>query len=97
MPVFPGGEIALNNFIKNNLKYDKDALKRGVQGLVVVQFVVDKTGAIKDPVVVKKLAPELDAESIRVVNRMPKNWQPARQEGKPVSFRFTLPIRFSFQ
>jgi len=96
LPEFPGGEAALLNFIKKNVKYNKKALKQGIKGLVVLQFVVDKFGNITDPEVVKRLSPELDAESLRVVNLMPGNWKPARQEGKPVSFRFTLPIRFSY-
>lgn len=87
----------MNQLIIQNLKYPKKALKKGIQGLVVVQFVVDKTGAISDVQVVKKVSPEIDAESLRVVQLMAGKFNPARMEGKPVSFRYTLPIRFGLQ
>ena len=96
IPIFPGGETALIQFIQKNIKYNKKALRQGIQGLVIVQFNVNTSGKIVDPRVVKKLSPELDAESLRVVNLMPDNWQPGREEGKPVNFTFTLPVRFAF-
>jgi TonB family protein len=90
---FPGGDVALNKFIKENLKYPAEAKTAGTQGLVVAQFVVDKKGKIKDVKVVKSLSPETDAETIRVIKLMP-DFAPARQNGKPVSFRYTMPVRF---
>ena len=67
MAAFPGGDLALNKFIKENLKYPAEAKAAGTQGLVVAQFVVDKKGKIRDVNVVKNLSPETDAETIRVI------------------------------
>jgi TonB family protein len=92
-PVFPGGEKALNDFIRENLKYPAEAKKSGKEGLVVVQFVVDRNGKISDPTVVKSLGAGTDEEALRVVELFP-DFQPAKQNGQPVEFRFTLPIRF---
>ncbi len=93
IPVYPGGEVAIAKYIKKNLKYPR---QDGTKGLVVVQFVVDKSGSLTDLEVVKNLSPELDAESLRLIRLMPGNWKPARKEGKPISFRFTLPLRYAF-
>jgi TonB family protein len=90
---FPGGQQAMNDFISKNLKYPAEALKSGKEGLVVVQFVVDRNGKIFDPAVVKPLGPEFDEETLRLVKSFP-DFRPASQNGKPVEFRLTLPIRF---
>ncbi|GEO03485.1 hypothetical protein AAE02nite_11490 [Adhaeribacter aerolatus] len=93
MATFPGGETALNNLIRQNLKYPAEALRQGVSGLVVAQFTVDKTGKIRNPQVVKSLGGGTDEEVLRLIKLMP-NFSPARQNGKPVNFRYTIPIRF---
>ncbi len=95
-PSFPGGEGEMNKFIKKNLKYPPAALRNGLEGLVVVQFVVNKEGEISDVQVVKKLGGGTDEEAQRVIKMMPK-FAPAKQNGKPVSFRYTLPVRFGLQ
>jgi protein TonB len=95
-PSFPGGESELNKFIKKNLKYPPAALRNGLEGLVVVQFVVNREGEISDVAVVKKLGGGTDEEAMRVVKMMPK-FAPAKQNGRPVSFRYTLPVRFGLQ
>jgi len=95
-PSFPGGESELNKFIKKNLKYPPAALRNGLEGLVVVQFVVNREGEISDVQVVKKLGGGTDEEAMRVVKMMPK-FAPAKQNGRPVSFRYTLPVRFGLQ
>ncbi|GEO03977.1 hypothetical protein AAE02nite_16410 [Adhaeribacter aerolatus] len=94
MPVFPGGEVAQGKFIKMNLRYPVEAMKAGVTGLVVAQFVVNKKGKIHDITIVKSVSPELNGEVIRIIRLMP-DFEPALQSGKPVSFRYTLPVRFS--
>jgi TonB family protein len=96
-PVFRGGEKAMIQFIVQHMRYPKESLKKSIEGLVVVQFVVNKNGRISDMEVVKKVSPDLDAESLRVVQLMDKKFQPARIEGKPVDFRYTLPLRFGLQ
>ena len=95
-PSFPGGESEMNKFIKKNLKYPPAALRNGLEGLVVVQFVVNKEGQISDVQVVKKLGGGTDEEAMRVVKMMPA-FSPAKQNGRPVSFRYTLPVRFGLQ
>ena len=92
-PMFPGGEEALILFLKVNVKYPKSAAKRNVQGRVVMQFVVDKTGKVGEIKVAKSVDKALDAEAIRVCKLLP-DFYPAMQNGEPVSVWFTLPITF---
>lgn len=92
-PTFPGGEEALMKWLQKNLKYPADAQDNGVQGRVLVQFVVNKDGSIVDPKVVKSADPSLDKEAMRVVRAMPK-WKPGQQRGKTVRVRYTLPVTF---
>ena len=93
MPEFPGGQEALMQFLRQEVKYPKEASKDGIQGRVVVQFVVEKDGSISEVEVVKKVNEHLDAEAIRVVNAMPK-WKPGKQKGENVRVKYTLPISF---
>ncbi|MDR1809273.1 MAG: M56 family metallopeptidase [Prevotella sp.] len=93
MPQFPGGQAGLVNFISANLKYPEKAQEDNVQGRVIVRFIVDKDGSVKDAVIQRGLSPETDAEALRVVNAMPK-WTPGKQNGKAVPVYFTLPIQF---
>ena len=96
MPEFPGGMEALISFLQENVKYPEQAAKNNVQGRVMVQFVVDKTGQVGNVKVVRSVSEELDAEAIRVVQSMP-NFVPGRQDGKAVSVWYTLPISFKLQ
>ena len=93
MPMFPGGMEELMKFIQKEVKYPKEAQDKGIQGRVVVQFVVNKDGSISEATVLKSVDPLLDAESLRVVNAMP-NWTPGKQKGEAVRTRFTIPISF---
>ena len=93
MPMFPGGMQELMKFLQKEVKYPAEAQDKGIQGRVVVQFVVNKEGSITDTKVVKSVDPLLDAESLRVVNAMP-NWTPGKDKGEPVRTRFTLPVSF---
>ena len=93
MPSFPGGQQAMMKFMKNNIRYPEALKKNKVQGMVLVQFVVDQTGRITNPVVKRSVEPSLDAEALRVVRAMPK-WNPGKQNGKPVQVRYTLPVSF---
>ena len=96
MPEFPGGMEALINFLQENVKYPENAVKNDIEGRVLVQFIVDKTGQVCDAEVVRSVSEELDAEALRVVKSMP-NFIPGRQDGKPVAVWFTLPITFKLQ
>lgn len=90
---FPGGMKALYKFIAENIKYPEESRNNNVEGKVFVQFTVSDLGNVIDAKVLKGLNSELNAESLRVINKMPK-WKPAEQHGAPVSSVFTLPISF---
>lgn len=93
MPEFPGGQAALLDYLRKNIKYPRLSQENGVQGRVLVQFVVNKDGSIVDPEVVKNVDPLLDKEALRVISTMPK-WKPGSQRGKPVRVRYTVPVNF---
>ena len=92
-PMFPGGMQELMKFLQTSIRYPKEAQERGLQGRVVVQFVVNKDGSICDEHVVRSVDPQLDAEALRVVRSMP-NWTPGKQRGEAVRVRFTIPVSF---
>ena len=95
MPEFPdGGQPGLMDYLRKNIQYPEAAKKAGVQGRVILQFVVDKDGSIKDVSTLRGVNPDLDKEAIRVIQSMP-NWKPGMQKGKPVSVKYTVPIAFS--
>jgi len=96
MPEFEGGQSALSKYISDNLKYPKDASEKGIQGMVVVRFIVTKTGDIKDATVIRGISESQDKEALRVVNSMPK-WKPGKQKGVPVDVWYTIPFRFVLQ
>lgn len=95
-PSFHGGQGALMQWLSDNIKYPVIAAENGVQGRVIVQFVVSKTGSISDVKVVRGVDPSLDREAVRVVSQMPK-WTPGRQNGTTVNVRYTLPVTFRLQ
>jgi TonB family protein len=94
MPEFPGGQLALKEFISQAVKYPEDARKNGIQGRVYVQFVVSKDGSVKDATVIRSADPLLDKEALRVVNTMPA-WKPGKQKGEAVDVSFTVPVAFA--
>lgn len=96
MPEYPGGQRALMEFFSRNIKYPIEAQKAGTQGRVIVQFVVDKDGIVKEPVVVRSISTELDSEAVRVVNSMPK-WAPGKQRGQAVRVKYTVPVMFRLE
>ena len=95
-PSFPGGTSEMMSWISSHLKYPAIAAENGIEGKVIVQFVVGKNGAIRDANIVRALNPSCDKEALRVVNAMPR-WLPGKQNGKEVSVKFTLPITFKLQ
>ena len=95
-PAFPGGENALLKYISDHLKYPQIALEQEIQGVVLLRFVVLPNGAVGDVFVVQGLDSNCDREAVRVVKSLPR-FNPGRQQGKPVSVWFTLPIRFQIQ
>ena len=96
MPEYPGGEKALLDFINRNLSYPVDAQRQGIQGKVVIRFVVEKTGYVARIEVYKGVSPELDKEAVRVVKNLPK-WKPGMKDGELMSVWYTLPLTFRLQ
>ena len=96
MPYFEGGEEGLLRYIGKKIKYPRQAVNEQVEGVVVVSFVVDRTGNITDATILKGLGFGTDEEALRVINEMPA-WTPGKQNGKPVAVRYTLPIRFTMK
>ena len=93
MASFPGGNMALREFLSKNLKYPEKAAEEGVQGRVICQFELDEKGYISNIKVAKPIHPLLDAEAVRIISIMPR-WIPAKQNGEPVKTRYTIPITF---
>ncbi|MDF1560783.1 MAG: TonB family protein [Bacteroidales bacterium] len=93
MPQFPGGEEAMISWIAQNITYPVQAKNDGIRGVVVVTFVVSKTGKVGDVKVVKSVHPLLDAEAVRVIREMPE-WKPGTQRGKMVDVKYTVPVKF---
>lgn len=96
MPEFPGGMAECLKFLAKNIKYPTIAQENGVQGRVIVQFVVNQDGSIVDPLVVRSVDPYLDKEALRVIKMMPK-WKPGKQRGKAVRVKYTVPVTFKLQ
>ena len=92
-PSFPGGTNALNTFIVSNLKYPVFAQEKGIQGRVVVKFIVEKDGSISNVEVDRSVNPGLDNEAMRVVKAMPK-WIPGQINGKAVKVKWSFPFTF---
>jgi protein TonB len=112
MPRFPGCENEpkdqredcskkkLLQFIYKNIKYPPIAKENGIEGTVVIQFVVDKNGDITEPTIVKDIAGQCGTEALRVVklmNSMGEKWIPGKQRGRPVKVRYTLPVKFRLE
>ena len=96
MPSFPGGQGALNEYLSKTIRYPVAAEENGIQGRVIVQFVVEKDGSITDVRVVRSVDPSLDKEAVRVAKSMPR-WISGKQNGSAVRVKFTLPVSFRLQ
>lgn len=92
-PSFPGGAGALNRWLAENVKYPARAAEKGIEGRVIVQFIVGTDGSITNARVVRSVNQYLDKEALRVVSVMPR-WKPGMQDGKPVRVRYTVPVTF---
>ena len=90
---FPGGDQACYEWLSKNIKYPSICAEQGVQGRVILNFVVNRDGSITEVKVLRSPDPNLSKEAERVVKLMPK-WKPARQGNKTVRARFTLPVMF---
>ena len=93
MPMFPGGDRKLMEYLASSIQYPPECEESCIQGRVIVTFVVERDGSISQAKVAKSLDPLLDAEALRVVNAMPK-WIPGRQNGVTVAVKYTIPVTF---
>ena len=96
MPEYPGGINALLSYIGQNLRYPSSAQKQGIQGRVIVSFVINQKGEVVKTDLQKGVNPELNQEAIRIVNSLAK-WTPGVKDGKIVSVHFSLPVNFKLQ
>ncbi|MFB6319569.1 energy transducer TonB [Saccharicrinis sp. FJH54] len=92
-PSFPGGKMAMMNYLNNTTHFPKEAKNKAIHGRVWVKFVVTKKGIIKNVKVMRGVHPLLDKEAVRVIKSMPK-WVPGKIKGKPANTNFMLPINF---
>ncbi|MCD7971170.1 MAG: energy transducer TonB [Candidatus Azobacteroides sp.] len=95
-PSFPGGEAELMKYLNSNLRYPVPALENEIEGRVVIEFVVSKTGEISHVKILQSLHPSCDKEAERLIKKMPK-WIPGKQNGNPVNVYYTIPIRFKLE
>ena len=95
-PSFPGGDVACMKWLTNNINYPKEAMEKGIEGRVIVKFVVTKNGKITNAEVVRPVDPLLETEALRAIRSMP-DWIPGKRNGQNVDLQFTLPITFRLQ
>ncbi len=95
-PEFPGGLNAFRQYLQDHLRYPESAQDAGIQGKVMIRFVVERDGSATAVEVYKSVDPALDKEAVRVVKSIPK-WKPGKQQGKAVRTRYVIPIVFSLQ
>ncbi|MGL4292890.1 MAG: TonB family protein [Bacteroidales bacterium] len=93
MPTFPGGEQALWQYLGRSIKYPVSAQQNGIQGRVIVSYIISPEGKITSPQIVRGVDPALDQEALRVINAMP-DWNPGKQRGKPVAVKYIFPVTF---
>jgi protein TonB len=93
MPNFPGGQKALMDLIYKNITYPQDAAENGIEGKVILRFVINSEGKIVQPSISKGLYPSIDREVLKVIAKIPK-FEPGKIGGKPVSVWYALPITF---
>lgn len=90
---FPGGQVGLVQFLAEHVKYPSKALRYQITGTVTCKFVVDTTGRVQAPVIVKSLTPDCDSEVVRVIKLMPA-FKPGSVNGRPLAMYFTVPVSF---
>lgn len=93
MPEFPGGNDKIQVFLQKNIKYPPLAKQKKIEGRVYVEFIIDKTGQLKNVQVKKSADPVLDEEAVRVIRKMPL-WKPGMQDGKAVNVSLMVPVEF---
>ncbi len=97
MPIFEGGQEALMNFIRTNVRYPESAIEQEIQGKVFIEFVVYPNGELGQFRILRGVHSLLDKEALRVIKATAGKWKPGRQNGKPVAVVFRLPVVFKLQ
>lgn len=93
IPQFEGGMEAFTKWLTQNLCYPAEAQRGGIQGKVVVSFIINRDGSISSPKIEQSVHPLLDREAMRVVKIMPR-WKPGKENDKPCRTLFAIPIVF---
>jgi periplasmic protein TonB len=93
MPEFPGGQTALLKYINDNINYPVSAIDNGIEGKVILRFVVSTDGSVKRIEILRSVDPLLDQEAVRVISAMPK-WKPGKNNGTPAAVWFSVPVTF---
>ena len=96
LPLYPGGEAEMLQFIARNMRYPESAIEEGLQGKLLVSLIVNEAGNVTDVKVEKGVSPDLDREAQRVVKLL-QTWKPAYANGQPVRYRKIVPIMFKLQ
>lgn len=96
MPEYPGGIKAFVNYLKRKLVYPPQAKKENLEGVVAVQFVVEKDGRITSPTIVRSLRADMDSAALTAIRNMP-NWIPAREHGMRVRCKYSVPVQFKIE
>ncbi len=97
LPVFPGGDQAILNFIAENTVYPEEAKLNSITGRVLVKFIVETDGSVSGVAIDKSVDPILDAEAVRVVSSLPKFEKPGIKAGEKVRVWYMLPITFALK
>jgi TonB family protein len=96
-PIYPGGEMEMVKFLKDNIEYPRPALEKSAEGTVFVDFIIDQNGKVRNAVASETIGEDIDQalkdEALRVVNAMPV-WEPGKNKNKPVDAYFSVPITF---
>lgn len=95
-PQYPGGRKELLKYMERNMSHPAEMRKMGIEGEVVVEFFVERSGIISGVNVVKSLSKECDEEAIRLTRYMPR-WVPGKKNGVPVRYKMTMPINFKIR
>lgn len=94
MPEFPGGMDRLTEYLSSNINYPEKAKNEGMEGKVIVSFIIDKNGSVKDTKAMNNIGYGLEEEAVRVISGMP-DWKPGMNNGKNVNVSYTIPIKFA--
>ena len=96
MPHYEGGVEAMMNFIQKKIRYPRVPRQLGIDGTVYVSFVVAGDGSVTDVRIIKGVHPDYDEEAMRVISMLPL-WKGGSHNGRPVSVKMVLPIKFSLR